>query len=204
MPRLRRYESLDCVDGCQRASASGTGVLTLAGWREQQGARHGQRERRSPYPCARAVVALLSPLCHVSPKCPRSRNRQPGKASRQHGCAQSRPGLRKSPNRRWQCPISGKPSEQAGGWGSRLKRRPPVRLSPGGKAPASADDAACRGLVRPIVATKALGVTAGSAYMADATVVRFRVLSRDPAMVNLRGGQELSARRLWKRGWGSE
>jgi hypothetical protein len=46
MPRLRRYESLDCVDGCQRASASGTGVLTLAGWREQQGARHGQRERQ--------------------------------------------------------------------------------------------------------------------------------------------------------------
>jgi hypothetical protein len=39
--------------------------------------------------------------------------------------------------------------------------------------------------VRPILATKQLGITVGDAHMADGSVVRFRVLSRDPAMVSL-------------------
>jgi hypothetical protein len=39
--------------------------------------------------------------------------------------------------------------------------------------------------VRPLLATKRLGITVGDAYMSDGKAVRFRVLSRDHPTVQL-------------------
>ena len=43
--------------------------------------------------------------------------------------------------------------------------------------------------VRPIIATRHHGITVADAHMTDHRVVRFRILSREPATVRLTGGE---------------